>query len=338
MSNERQERFSSKQLIILFVLGAGACLVMYLGFRLVLKPPEPLPPTINPLVPSITTSLDWTDPTHPIINGKTNLPDGTFLILSVREETGLFSGQDKVSVLGGRFRSGPWGPDAGLAYGSYELEVVMPVSSAQPENVRKVIGYDGENLVGNNVFHEGMGVIVKAGTSFDFLQPTPIVSNCYGPDIGKTKVNAIQKYEFTLHRAYKTNRAFGDTPFLDNDYEPAFVIVEFTYKNLGDSQDFIIVDHQFMLHVIDDFALDDINTSILYTGRAIYATEAWEVGFFIDEEVLPGGSFRGQVAFEVPEISHNYILTTGSISCGIKDSKVYCNDALENGAAFQFRD
>jgi hypothetical protein len=338
MATNQNKGMSTKQVIILLFLGALIILVLFLGLRLMTKPPAALPHTLNPLAPNIRIFVDFPDPNHPVFSGTTNLPNETIIMISLWEETGNLSGQDKVQVSNGSFRSAVFGPDGGLDYGTYTVEALMPVPNVQPESVQRVIGPNGENLVGSQVFNEGMGVIVRAETNFDIIEPTPQVWDCYGPGIGITKVHEDYQYEVTLHQAYKSDEAFGETPgmALGKDYELEFIIVEFTYKNLSDAPDLISAD-QFQLNVSDDYALGDDYERVSYRGEAIFNSEAWEAGFFEDKEILPGDSYTGMVAFIVPDISNNYVLSTSpySNSCYVKDQKLYCS---QDSAWFQFRD
>ena len=87
-----------------------------------------------------------------VIEGTTNLPDGTFLMISLNHQASKFLAQSKVTVVGGRFISDPLSNGAGktpaLTKGSYELEIIMPVSNVQPEAVQKIVGKKCELLGG----------------------------------------------------------------------------------------------------------------------------------------------------------------------------------------------
>lgn len=81
----------------------------------------------------VTLMLDVTKlPTNRVrLSGKTNLPRGTKLMLSVQEKIeGGFLGQSKCVVIdGGTFTSETFGQNDGLKDGRYFAEVMMPIPS-----------------------------------------------------------------------------------------------------------------------------------------------------------------------------------------------------------------
>lgn len=83
------------------------------------------------------------------INGQTNLPDKMTLTLSLRGLGFGYGAQSTVTVLRGGF-STDWFSDKGnaLPRGKYEVSITSPLPTVQPEEVRSIIGKDGENLVG----------------------------------------------------------------------------------------------------------------------------------------------------------------------------------------------
>ncbi len=91
------------------------------------------------------------------VTGKTNLPDGTELIISISEEVFGFSAQDESMVAKGEFSAGPLGPKSGLSAGNYIIEVMMPIPSAQPESVQSIIGNEGQYLTGALVKQSSWG-------------------------------------------------------------------------------------------------------------------------------------------------------------------------------------
>lgn len=102
------------------------------------------------------------------LHGTTNLPTDTKLMLSVEEPVqGGFLGQTKCSVAAdGSFSSEALGPTGGLKDGLYIAEVVMPISRVQPDDVRRIIGENGESLSGPLVENGAIGVTVSAEKEF----------------------------------------------------------------------------------------------------------------------------------------------------------------------------
>jgi hypothetical protein len=103
-----------------------------------------------------------------LVRGRTNLPEGTELMVSVEEPfAGGFRGQSKCTVgARGTFEAGPFGPDGGLPQGFLKTEVMMPLPMVQPKSVRTAIGERGENLKGPQVEGDELGVTLRVETPF----------------------------------------------------------------------------------------------------------------------------------------------------------------------------
>lgn len=102
------------------------------------------------------------------LHGTTNLPEWTNLSLSVEErmENG-FRGQSQCSVADdGSFESEAFGPSDGLKDGLYVAKVVMPIPRVQPDDVKEIIGVDGENLSGPLVEKGSFGVTLSTKKKF----------------------------------------------------------------------------------------------------------------------------------------------------------------------------
>lgn len=316
------------QILVLVILGVSTLVVLFIVGRMYTKTPENLPPTIDPLVPSINLSVNITGNNQAVVSGKTNLPDGTILLISAVEENGNFSMQYQVPVENGSFASVQFGPEGGLDFGFYIAEALMPASNQQPEWVQERIGLRGENLVGGLVFHEENGAIVRVEERFEVYRPTPALSECFGPGIGLTAIDYANGFELTFDRAYITKKAFGVEPSANSnkDYGNEFVFIEFTYKNLDDKQRFVSYG-DFVLFVNEDFAITDINIPVTYYPYAKFSVnkEAKEEGFFGMKEVLPGESFKGQIAFMVPDISHKFVFSSSANGCFEQDNMLRCD-------------
>ena len=124
----------------------------------------------KPLDGEVTIKLNVTDlADHRVrIQGTTNLPTGTELMLSVDERAeGGFQGGSKCSVLAdGSFQSELFGPANGLDEGAYVAQVLMPIPRVQPDHVRKIIGENGEKLMGPLVESGKIGITVSASQEF----------------------------------------------------------------------------------------------------------------------------------------------------------------------------
>lgn len=116
------------------------------------------------------TAVAQGDPTKPTIAGTTNLPSGTKLIISVvRRERGYNAQAQSDVGANGSFTGGPFSEKgAPLAPGTYQIQVLMPVSAGQPGSVTSVIGDRGQNISRPFVRSgpAGLGKIVEFKTSF----------------------------------------------------------------------------------------------------------------------------------------------------------------------------
>jgi hypothetical protein len=102
------------------------------------------------------------------LHGTTNLPNKTNLILSIEERMqGGFFGQSKCSVASdGSFSSEAFGAADGLKDGLYIAGVIMPIPRVQSDDVRKIIGENGEHLSGPHVKNSNYGVTISAKKEF----------------------------------------------------------------------------------------------------------------------------------------------------------------------------
>lgn len=101
----------------------------------------------NALTVTVSATSDGTD--KPTINGQTNLPDGTELMITLKRKESRYSAEDKAKVKGGAFRAGPFSTKgAGLNPGVYTVEVTSPLAQFQPPQTWPAIGKDGSSLAG----------------------------------------------------------------------------------------------------------------------------------------------------------------------------------------------
>ena len=102
------------------------------------------------LVPEVTIQADRSG--YPIIYGKTNMPDGTLLTVTLRIP-GQYGGRQNVEVVNGRFASTRFSVDGRpLPPGKASVEVSSHLPQLQSQEVRAVIGQRGENLEGPLVY------------------------------------------------------------------------------------------------------------------------------------------------------------------------------------------
>jgi hypothetical protein len=326
------------QLFVLIILASAALLVLFISARLFIRPVEGLPPTIHPLVPSIGFSVTVTDTNHAMVIGTTDLPDNTMLTISIDQEKGNYYSEEKVAVLNGGFSSMQFGPGEGLEYGPYTIQVVTVPSSEQPESVQERFGPDGVNLVGEFVNHGDKGAFIKAEARIEVVRPAPVLRSLTGDGVGPTRTDTANAFELTVQSAYKTSSAFGEDPTApaNREYGNEFVFVEITYRNIAEESRFLsYVD--FILFVNEEFALTDINVPYTYypDGRFTVLQEAKDYGFFSIQEIQPGESFTGMIAFMVPEISHHYVFSSNATSCIEQEGTLQC---FEEFPTYTFND
>lgn len=101
----------------------------------------------------------------PSIVGKTNLPNGTQLMISVERPENGYGGDAKALVINGEFEAGPFMIHRGsLTPGSYSVSVILIEPSTQLQHVKEIIGANGKKLTGNfvKIYSSGnKGVVYK---------------------------------------------------------------------------------------------------------------------------------------------------------------------------------
>ena len=105
---------------------------------------------------TMSATTDGTD--RPTVLGRTNLPDGIELLVTINRRGGDYKAQDSTKVVGGAFHAGPFSQKgSGLNPGIYTLEVVMPVPNIQPPSTWPAIGNGGANMQGALVHKSPIG-------------------------------------------------------------------------------------------------------------------------------------------------------------------------------------
>lgn len=89
------------------------------------------------------------DPLRPIFHGRTNLPDGAELMLTLSRPASAFLAQTKMSVASGQFVTERFSQGGRpLNPGRYKVEVSMSIASLQSLDVQAIVGEHGEKMSG----------------------------------------------------------------------------------------------------------------------------------------------------------------------------------------------
>ncbi|MBA2780178.1 hypothetical protein [Billgrantia kenyensis] len=118
---------------------------------------------VEPLRVEIVASATLRNDRRLMVQGETNLPDETQLLLIVERELSGVRWQSRTQVAGGEFAAGPFGPGSGLPDGGYTITVNLVEASVQPAIVRERIGEQGEHLEGELVrpSRHGLGQVAS---------------------------------------------------------------------------------------------------------------------------------------------------------------------------------
>ena len=130
--------------------------------------PEPeVEPFTEPVEIEFTASLR--SDRRLMVEGESNLPDDTRLLVVVERELSGVRWQSRINLDDGSFAAGPFGPGSGLPDGGYTITVNLPEASVQPLAVRRRLGDQGEHLTGPLVTTSRHGLGQVASTSRRFL-------------------------------------------------------------------------------------------------------------------------------------------------------------------------
>lgn len=107
------------------------------------------------------------EPGKPKVEGITNLPDGTEVLVSVFRKESRYSAGDKTTVAGGRFSTGPYSDQgASLKPGKYDLSITAPLYEVQPVAVKPLLGKNYANFSGALLVKSPYGTIAEYRTTF----------------------------------------------------------------------------------------------------------------------------------------------------------------------------
>lgn len=124
---------------------------------------------IAPLVVEISAHVSLRSDRRLMVEGESNLPDGTQIRIIVEREISRVRWQARTQVEGGRFTAGPFGSGSGLPDGGYDVRVEVSEGSVQPEAVQARIGHEGQHLAGELVSQSRHGLGQVATYSRRFL-------------------------------------------------------------------------------------------------------------------------------------------------------------------------
>lgn len=124
---------------------------------------------VEPLDVAITTNVSLRSDRRLMVEGESNLPDGTQVRIIVEREISRVRWQDRTQVESGLYAAGPFGFGSGLPDGGYDIRVEVSEASVQPEAVQARIGQEGQHLTGELVSQSRHGLGQVATYSRHFL-------------------------------------------------------------------------------------------------------------------------------------------------------------------------
>lgn len=123
----------------------------------------------DPLPVEIRATATLRDDRRLMVEGETNLPDESRLLIVVERELSGVRWQSRTAISGERFVAGPFGPGSGLPDGRYIITVNLVEASIQPPSVQERIGKEGEYLEGELVRSSPHGLGRVASYSRQYL-------------------------------------------------------------------------------------------------------------------------------------------------------------------------
>ncbi|PKG53810.1 hypothetical protein [Halomonas sp. MES3-P3E] len=124
---------------------------------------------VEPLVVEISTQVALRNDRRLMVEGKSNLPDGTQVRIVVEREISRVRWQARTQIENGQFAAGPFGSGSGLPDGGYDVRVEVSEGSVQPVAVQARIGHEGQHLAGELVSQSRHGLGQVATYSQRFL-------------------------------------------------------------------------------------------------------------------------------------------------------------------------
>ncbi|MBT2773945.1 hypothetical protein J7J47_17115 [Halomonas sp. ISL-60] len=124
---------------------------------------------VTPLVVEIVAHVSLRSDRRLMVEGESNLPDGTLVQVIVEREISSVRWRERTRVDDGVYAAGPFGPGSGLPDGGYLVRVEVSEGSVQPEAVQARIGHEGQHLAGELVSQSRHGLGQVATYSRRFL-------------------------------------------------------------------------------------------------------------------------------------------------------------------------
>ena len=124
---------------------------------------------VEPIDVAISTNVSLRTDRRLMVEGESNLPDGTQLQIVVEREISRVRWQARTGVQNGLFSAGPFGSGSGLPDGGYVVRVEVAEASVQPQSVQALIGDQGQHLAGELVRQSRHGLGQVATYSRRFL-------------------------------------------------------------------------------------------------------------------------------------------------------------------------
>ncbi|MDN7131796.1 hypothetical protein JNO04_05425 [Halomonas sp. MC140] len=138
--------------------------------------PEQAPPEssaveedVAPLIVELSTHVSLRTDRRLMVEGESNLPDGTQVRIIVEREISRVRWQARTQIEDGLFAAGPFGSGSGLPDGGYDVRVEVSEGSVQPVAVQAIIGHNGQHLAGELVSQSRHGLGQVATYSRRFL-------------------------------------------------------------------------------------------------------------------------------------------------------------------------
>lgn len=131
--------------------------------------PQAAEEEVEPIDVAISTNVSLRTDRRLMVEGESNLPDGTQLQIVVEREISRVRWQARTSVQDGLFAAGPFGSGSGLPDGGYVVRVEVAEASVQPQSVQALIGDQGQHLAGELVRQSRHGLGQVATYSRRFL-------------------------------------------------------------------------------------------------------------------------------------------------------------------------
>lgn len=105
---------------------------------------------------------------HAIVEGRTNLPEGTELMVSIGRPSIAYGASDKTAVRkNGTFSGVPFTMNNGpLPPGQYEIDVIAPIYDVQPTSIKYRLGPDYAYFLGPMKVKSDMGTTLEYRASF----------------------------------------------------------------------------------------------------------------------------------------------------------------------------